>query len=247
MKLITSLIGIAALSFITSAFAQEEETASPASEEKPSTTIEETPAATPEAKTTATPAEQPAAQKKEKPAAPAPGKPISTAAAAPAKKTSVEAALKELENKWQAAIAAHDASFLQSAVASDFVGIYSNGKFINKSGLISAEIKSDTNTYASTKNEKLNVRVFKPNVAVVTGNARERERPRMERHSIGLTLSLTPGWNVMANGNASPARGCCSANDDKSVLQPRPQKIEAALGTITGTLRFGFNVAGHSD
>jgi type IV secretory pathway VirB10-like protein len=174
MKLTTSLIGIAALGFITSAFAQEEETASPAPEEKPSTTIEETPAATPEAKTTATPAERPAAQKKEKPAVPAPGKTTSTAAAAPAKKTSVEATLKDLENKWEAAIAAHDASFLQSAVASDFVGIYSNGKFINNSGLISAEIKSDTNTYASTKNEKLNVRVFKPNVAVVTGNAREK-------------------------------------------------------------------------
>src|SRR5439155_17658937 len=71
----------------------------------------------------------------------------------------------------------------------------------------------------------------------------KRERPKMERHSIGLTLSLTPGWNVMANGNASPARGCCSANDDKSVLQPQPQKIEAALGTITGTPYFAVQAA----
>jgi len=193
MKLVTSLIGIAALSFIISAFAQEEETASPASEEKPSTTIEETPAATPEAKTIATPAKQPAAQKKEKPAAPAPGKPTSTAAAAPAKKTSVEATLKELENKWEAAIAAHDASFLQSAVASDFVGIYSNGKFINKSGLISAEIKSDTNTYTSTKNEKLNVRVFKPNVAVVTGNAREKGTAK-DGKAFDRTYAFTDTW-----------------------------------------------------
>jgi hypothetical protein len=65
----------------------------------------------------------------------------------------------------------------------------------------------------------------------------------------------------MANGNASPPRGCCSANDDESVLQPQAQKIEAALGTITRrrnlllrqralpapTLWFVFNVAGHSD
>jgi hypothetical protein len=54
-------------------------------------------------------------------------------------------------------------------------------------------------------------------------------------HSIPASLSLTPGWNVMANGNASPARGCCSANDDESVLQPQAQKIEATLGTITAT------------
>jgi ketosteroid isomerase-like protein len=193
MKLTTSLIGIAALGFITSAFAQEEETASPAPEEKPSTTIEETPTPAPEAKTIATPAERPAAQKKEKPATPAPGKPTSTAAAAPAKKNSVEAALKELENKWEAAIAAHDASFLQSAVASDFVGIYSNGKFINRSGLISAEIKSDTNTYTSTKNEKLNVRVFKPNVAVVTGNAREKGTAK-DGKAFDRTYAFTDTW-----------------------------------------------------
>jgi hypothetical protein len=39
----------------------------------------------------------------------------------------------------------------------------------------------------------------------------------------------------MANGNASPARGCCSANDDESVLQPHAQKFETALGAITAT------------
>jgi uncharacterized membrane protein len=78
LKRITSLIGITALSFITSAPAQEEETASPTPDEKPSTTIEETPTPAPEAKITATPTEQPAAQKKGKPAAPGPGKPTST-------------------------------------------------------------------------------------------------------------------------------------------------------------------------
>ena len=62
---------------------------------------------------------------------------------------------KELENMWEGSIAAHDASFLQSGVASDFVGIYSNGKFINKSGLISAEIKSNTNSYTPPKTRNL--------------------------------------------------------------------------------------------
>ncbi len=193
MKLITSLIGIAALSFITSAFAQEEETASPASEETPSTTVEETPTPAPEAKATATPAEQPAAQKKEKPAAPASAKPTSPAAAAPTKKTSVEATLKELESKWEASIVTHDASFLQSAVASDFVGISSKGKFINKSGLISAEIKSNKDTYTSTKNEKLNVRVFRPNVAVVTGTAREKGTGK-DGKAFERTYAYTDTW-----------------------------------------------------
>ncbi len=50
MKFITSLVGIAALSVVTSVLAQDEETATPASEQTPSTTIQETPAPTPEAK-----------------------------------------------------------------------------------------------------------------------------------------------------------------------------------------------------
>ena len=193
MKLITSLVGIAALSFVTFVLAQGEETPTPASEETPSTTVEETPTPAPEAKATATPAEQPAAQKKEKPAAPASAKPTSPAAAAPTKKTSVEATLKELESKWEASIVTHDASFLQSAVASDFVGISSKGKFINKSGLISAEIKSNKDTYTSTKNEKLNVRVFRPNVAVVTGTAREKGTGK-DGKAFERTYAYTDTW-----------------------------------------------------
>ncbi len=193
MKLITSLVGIAALSFVTFVLAQGEETPTPASEETPSTTIEETPAPTPEAKATTTPGELPAAQKKEKPAVPASAKPTSPAAAAPTKKTSVEATLKELENKWEASLATHDASFLQSAVASDFVGISSKGKFINKSGLISAEIKSNKDSYTSTKNEKLNVRVFKPNVAVVTGTAREKGTGK-DGKAFDRTYAYTDTW-----------------------------------------------------
>src|SRR6266540_3833580 len=53
MKLITSLIGIAGLSFATLAVAQEQQTASPAPEEKPSTTVEQATAPSPETTTTA--------------------------------------------------------------------------------------------------------------------------------------------------------------------------------------------------
>ena len=65
----------------------------------------------------------------------------------------------------------------------------------------------------------------------------------------------------MANGNASPARGCCSANDDESVLQPQAKnlRLRSALSPrcrslllrqralLAPTLLFVFNVAGHSD
>jgi ketosteroid isomerase-like protein len=174
MKLITSLVGIAALSFVTSVLAQDEATPTPASEETPSTTIQETPAPTPAAKAVTSPAKEPAAQKKEKPTAPAPTKSASPpATAAAGKKKSVEATLKDMENRWEASYAAHDTSVAQSFIASDFNGVYWDGRVMNKSMVIS-EIKKDKDTYKSAVNEKLAVHSHGPGVAVVIGTAHEK-------------------------------------------------------------------------
>jgi ketosteroid isomerase-like protein len=194
MKLTIPLLSLAALTFATSAFAQQEETASPASEETPSTTIEETPTPTPETQATATasPIEQPAAQQKEKTAI-APQRSPSPAAATPAKKLGVEATLKDMENKWEVSIVAHDTSFLQSALASDFVGVSSEGKFMNKSRLIAEEIKNNKDTYTSAKSAKLHVRVFSPNIAVVTGTAREKGTGK-DGKVFDRTYAFTDTW-----------------------------------------------------
>jgi ketosteroid isomerase-like protein len=197
MKLITSLIGIAGLSFVTLALAQEEQTTSPAPEEKPSTTVQEAPA--PEATTATTPSEQPAAQTKEKPATPAASqKPAasakvrSSAAAAPAKKGSVEATLKDNENRWEASYAAHDSSVAQSLVASDFTGVYWDGRVMSKSGVIS-EIKKDKDTYKSAVNEKLAVHTYGPGVAVVVGTSREKGTAK-DGKPFDRTFRFTDTW-----------------------------------------------------
>jgi ketosteroid isomerase-like protein len=170
MKLITSLLGIVALTFVTSALAQEE---SPSASPEPnaSTTAPETPApapsAAPETRATATPTEQPGAQKKEKPAA------AKTAAAPSGGKMSAEAALKDNENRWEAAIAKHDMVIIGSMAADDFAGVNFDGKVMSRSGLI-AESKKDRDTYKSAVNEKLAVHTYGPNVAVVVGTAHEK-------------------------------------------------------------------------
>jgi ketosteroid isomerase-like protein len=199
MKLITSLIGIAGLSFVTLALAQEEQTTSPAPEEKPSTTVQEAPAPAPEATTATTPSEQPAAQTKEKPATPAASqKPAasakvrSSAAAAPAKKGSVEATLKDNENRWEASYAAHDSSVAQSLVASDFTGVYWDGRVMSKSGVIS-EIKKDKDTYKSAVNEKLAVHTYGPGVAVVVGTSREKGTAK-DGKPFDRTFRFTDTW-----------------------------------------------------
>src|SRR5256886_7159430 len=190
MQLITSLIGISALGVVTLALAQEE-TASPAPEDRSSTTVEETPTPAPKATTATTPPEQRAAQKKEKPAAPAatqkparlPQSP-SSAAAAPSKKMGVEATLKDNENRWEASYAAHDSSVAQSLVASDFNGVYWDGRVMGKAGVIS-EIKKDKDTYKSAVNEKLAVHSYGPGVAVVVGTAHEKGTTRSEERRVG--------------------------------------------------------------
>ena len=189
MKLITSLIGISALGVVTLALAQEE-TASPAPEDRPSTTVEETPTPAPEATTATTPPEQRAAQKKEKPAR-LPQSP-SSAAAAPSKKMSVEATLKDNENRWEASYAAHDSSVAQSLVASDFNGVYWDGRVMGKAG-VTSEIKKDKDAYKSAVNEKLAVHSYGPGVAVVVGTAHEKGTTK-DGKPFDRTFRFTDTW-----------------------------------------------------
>ncbi len=191
MKLITSLIGIIALSFAASVFAQGEETATPASQERPSTTIQETPAPTPEAKATTSPTKEPDAQKKEGPATtPAP---VKTTPSARGKSTSVSAVLKDNENRWSAAIAKHDTATIESMVAADFIGVNSKGKVQNRRAML-AEVKSDKDTYASTKVEKLDdVHMYGAGVAVVVGMANEKGTGK-DGKAFDRTYRFTDTW-----------------------------------------------------
>ncbi len=191
MKLITSLIGIAALSLVTSVLAQEEETAPPTSEETPSTTIEQTPTPSPEAKPAMSPTVEPTAQKKEKPAAataPAAASPVP----AGGKKMSVSATLKDNENRWSAAIARHDTATIESMVAPDFTGVNSKGKVQNRRAML-AEVKGDKDTYTSTKAEKLDVHMYGSGVAVVVGMANEKGTGK-DGKAFDRTYRFTDTW-----------------------------------------------------
>jgi ketosteroid isomerase-like protein len=216
MKLITSLLGIVALTFVTSALAQEESpSASP--EEKPSTAAQETAAPTPaasETKATESPAAAPTAEKKETPSKAAAEKspsPTGKAAAAPSgKRMSVDAALKDNENRWEAAIARHDVAAVSSMVADDFVGVYFDGKVMTRSGVI-AESKKDRDTYKSAVNEKLAVHTYGPNVAVVVGTAHEKGMGK-DGKSFDRKFRFTDTW-VERNG-----RWQCVASQTMKVL-----------------------------
>ena len=190
MKFITPLIGIAALSFVTSLHAQEEEAATPASEDTPSTTIQETPAPTPEAKAASSPAKEPDAQKKEEPATtPAP---VKATPSARGKKMTVSAMLKDNETRWSAAIAKHDTATIESMVAPDYIGVNANGKVQNRRTLL-ADAKSDKDTYTSTKAEKLDVHMYGAGVAVVVGMANVKGTGK-DGKAFDRTYRFTDTW-----------------------------------------------------
>ena len=182
MKIIISVLTSALL---TSLAIAQEESASPAestpattTEEKASATVETTPettlapAAPKKEEATTAPASATAGQKKEtaataaKPAAPA------APAAATAKTTGKNMTVKDMENAWEAAVAKHDRATVDGFLAADFTGVSSKSKFIGRSDVLN-EFKGDKDTYKSAKNEKLNVKMYGPSVAVVTGRARE--------------------------------------------------------------------------
>jgi len=90
----------------------------------------------------------------------------------PVKKSSPEATIREIEDKWEALVKTHDLSVPQMYLAEDFRGVSSKGKVMSKANLL-AELKKDTDVYDSTKNGKIDVRVFGGQFAVATGVATE--------------------------------------------------------------------------
>jgi Domain of unknown function (DUF4440) len=91
----------------------------------------------------------------------------------------ITANLKELENKWEAAIARHDVSVPRSLLADDFVGVYWDGKVRNKSDAL-AFFARDTDNYGSAVNTKLDVHVNSATMAGVIGTAHERREQRRQ-------------------------------------------------------------------
>ena len=165
MKLIISLLGSVALTFIMSAFAQEASPTAAPEAQVPAASQETAPApAAPEAKVTESPAAASTAEKKEAVSKPVAGRSPSTTAAAPSgKRMTVEGALKDNENRWEAATAKHDVATMGSLIADDFVGVYFDGKVMSRSSLI-GEAKKDRDTYTSAVNEKLTVHTFPCNL-----------------------------------------------------------------------------------
>lgn len=107
------------------------------------------------------------------------------------------ARIKELESRWEASLLSKDSSAIEKIVADDFIGTSSSGKTGDKATLL-AESKRDTNTYTSATSSDMTVRMFGPNVAVVTGIAKETGKTKAGK-TFTHTYRFTDTW-VERNG-----------------------------------------------
>jgi ketosteroid isomerase-like protein len=203
---ITVLIAVAATPFVLA----QEETSTPAPEASPETTSPEkssdpsvsvttektaSPTPKPDSSPAATKASSPAATKSKPSPTPASG--ASPAAVMPTKKSTHEATIRDIEDKWEAAVMRHDPSVAQAYLADDYRGISSRGKVMSKANVI-AEIKKDTDTYTSAKNGKVDVRVFGGQFAVATGISMEAGKAK-DGKDFKRSFRWTDTW-VLRNG-----------------------------------------------
>jgi len=199
------LVAITALFTAATPFAlAQEESPSPAaspeataSDPSVSVTTEKTSPA-PKSETSPSPSKSssPAAATKSSPSA-TPSPSSSPAAVMPAKKSTPEATIREIEDKWEASVMSHDSSVAQAYLADDFRGVSSKGKVMSKSNLLS-EIKKDTDTYSSTKNGKVDVHVFGGQFAVATGISNEAGKAK-DGNAFKRSFRWTDVW-VLRNG-----------------------------------------------
>ena len=157
-------------------FAQEDSPSPAAAPEKStdptvSVTTEKTVSPTPKPKASASPTKSSSPAAKTTPSA-TPETSASPSSAMPTKKSTPEATIREIEDKWEASVKNHDPAVPQTYLADDFRGVSSKGEIMDKKKLL-AELKKDTDVYSSTKNGKVDVRVFGGQFAVASGVSTE--------------------------------------------------------------------------
>jgi ketosteroid isomerase-like protein len=197
-----TIVAITALFALATPFAlAQEESASPAAspeataseKQDPSVSVptEATATAAPKSEASPSPTKSSSPAAKTSPSA-TPSTSTSPAAVMPTKKSTPEATIRDIEDKWEASVMKHDPSVAQAYLADDFRGVSSKGKVMNKSNLLS-EIKKDTDVYASTKNGKVEVRVFGGQFAVATGTSTEVGKTK-DGQAFKRTFRWTDVW-----------------------------------------------------
>jgi ketosteroid isomerase-like protein len=88
-------------------------------------------------------------------------------------KTNASSAIRQAEERWEAAITKRDSKTVGELVAIDYAGVNEKGQYEDKAALVS-RIDKETETLTSAKITDLKVRTYGPNVAVAIGDSAEK-------------------------------------------------------------------------
>ncbi|CAN5637483.1 hypothetical protein BH20VER1_BH20VER1_02890 [soil metagenome] len=113
--------------------------------------------------------------------------PAAAATPRPASRGSIETTVRELENRWLAAIKAKDTAAVQALLADNYIGVSATGRVVTKAALL-ADMKRDKNSYDTAVNSGLTVRVH-GDTAVVVGTTRQAGKD-----AAGQAFNYTYRW-----------------------------------------------------
>jgi ketosteroid isomerase-like protein len=99
--------------------------------------------------------------------------------------SAVQANLKQMEDAWVKALVSKDQTAVANMIADDFAGFNPEGKHVAKSQLLDA-MKNEPNTLSSATNDNLDVHVYGPNLATVSGTTTEKGK---DKHGKEFTRS----------------------------------------------------------
>ena len=91
--------------------------------------------------------------------------------------SAIKAKLKEMEDAWEKALVNKDHAAVANMVADDFAGFDTKGKHRTKSRIID-QIKNETDTLSSSVNDNMDVQVYAPNLATVSGTSTEKGKDK---------------------------------------------------------------------
>jgi ketosteroid isomerase-like protein len=91
--------------------------------------------------------------------------------------SAVQANLKQMEDAWVKALVNKDQAAVANMIADDFAGFNPEGKHVTKSQLID-EVKNESNILSSATNDNMDVHVYGPNLATVSGTTTEKGKDK---------------------------------------------------------------------
>ncbi len=102
--------------------------------------------------------------------------------------------IRSLETKWQDAIRKRDPEALDKLLADDFRTTSADGGAASKSQIL-REVRDNTNTYHSAKASNMVVKMQTPEIAVVTGIAKQKGT-KENGEKFSSTIQFTDTWNL---------------------------------------------------